>query len=1190
MNKTALAKITYPLIDRPLWFLLPLIGITAWIVVFSGLLVPLCGMIFWWLSAVILLVISWYRGRWGLYILCATLPLFGDLPFRNQSHYLVLLTLAFLAGAYGSILLSAPRITRLRTWVLLRNRDGGLLLVTLWLLTTLIGLLGLPLLVAWRDILDTSFWFFFKHLLMQTDYNPVTSLRVVAFNVLAILTGIYAYIEIRQRGNGLRFGIYLLTALVTGLLISISAGLLEYFDLADLSFMRTENQGKFEGKRITGFFSNPGWHAEYLAMLMPILPVILYQPALRQLPRSAQTALLIFLLIAGEVCIILSMQRGAWLSYPPTLLLIWVAFYYALDKIRYPDLSLLSFLKSRWMMVLITIPLSISLSVYIVYGLKQYQHNRDKTAYAAIVATTNKATRVLDYQDRDKFWIPSLIFFSKNPIYGGGGDSYGWQTMLHYDRHDGDLYRHPSYQFKIPLLTSHNMFLQMLTGRGMLGFLFFTSLLMLVFYRLLATEFGFIGSNSLARSEDAHSAEFGIHLVRLCAVGSLLAATIYGLVQEILFNFNLQLAFWIVLFAGLGITRPPPDPERRQHLRHSFAFVLGIMVLLLPFHLLNQPYLREGLRSILAAWNLPTFSSLLDTSSSTFLVTSTVLGISLFTSLVYLFVINQTHKSGFFIDDHSAGRVQQVHRNPTPRIGGLGLFIANLFTVINPLGWKLILCMLPAFIAGIIDDYRHLSPKMRLILQSFSAILLLWLFGATLSSIGFNFSLPFLIAVPITIIAVVGIINAINIIDGFNGLASGVTLMILSSITVVCWLVGDLDLIEIMLINFAGLCGFLVLNYPHGRIFLGDGGSYFLGFLIAAASLLLMSRHPSVSPLYPLTICAYPVFEVLFSIYRRKLLRNASPTQPDHLHLHSLIYRRWTRNNPKTSLLIWCGVLPFIVAGTVFYRYDTMQLIILAAFITTYIMVYRRLARFSLDDVVTRGNRWLKSMSRLFHPVLLITLLLLTACGKPVEKDVIAQRMQTAVQAAKWLVKDGMCPVPNAPQEQCQRLLQARVLLALNAADDGAIKQFLDAHVPKVDASPESMFFEGYFALGKSKLRNIEFASGWSHPEPQFRWSEERVVRLGFKEALPAPVVLRFRAHAFGLNAQFPFLVMLGDEKQLVDITEEPRDFTLKFANANAARVVEIVVPYPTSPFQLGIGKDPRHLGLGLWSFAAAAK
>lgn len=1179
------SRITYLLIDRPLWFLLPLMGITAWAVVFTGLLAPLCGMVFWWSLAAVLLVLSWYRGRWGLYILCAALPLFGDLPFRNQSHYLVLLTVAFLAGAYGCILLSAPRIVRLRTWVLLRNRDGGLLLITLWLLATLFGLLGLPLLTAWRDILDTSFWFFFKHLLMQTDYNPAASLRVVAFNILAILTGIYVYLEIRQRGNGLRFGIYLFTALATGLLISISAGLLEYFELVDLSFLRTENVGGFDSKRITGFFVNPGWHAEYLAMLMPVLPVLLHQSALRQLPRSAQTALLIFLLIAGEVCIILSMQRGAWLSYPPTLLLIWIAFYYALDKIRYPDLTLLSFLKSRWMKVLITIPLSVSLSVYIVYGLKQYQHNRDKTAYAAIVATTNKASRVLEYQDRAKHWTPSLIFFSKNPIYGGGGDSYGWQTMLYYDRHNGDLYRHPSYELGIPFLTSHNMFLQVLTGRGMLGFLFFTSLLMLAFYRLLATEFGFIGGRSLPNSE-----EFGIHLVRLCAIGSLLASTIYGLVQEILFNFNLQLAFWIVLFAGLGVTRPPPDPERRQHLRHSFGFILALMLLLLPFHLVNQPYIREGLRSILTAWKLPTFSGALDTSSNTFLVTSAVLGISLFTSLIYLFVINQTHKSGFFIDDQTAGRVQQVHRNPTPRIGGLGLFMANLFTVINPLGWKLILCMLPAFIAGVIDDYRTLSARMRLILQSFSAMLLVWLFGITPSSIGFNLSLPLFMAVPVTILAVVGLINAINIIDGFNGLASGVSLMIFSSLTVVCWMVGDLDLIEIMLINFAGLTGFLVLNYPHGRIFLGDGGSYFLGFLIAAVSLLIIGRHPHISPLYPLTICAYPVFEVLFSIYRRRMIRNANPTHPDHLHLHSLIYRRWTRNNPKTSLLIWCGVLPFIVAGTVFYKYDTMQLIILVAFVITYLAVYRRLARFSLDDVVITGNRWLKNMSKILHPVLLITLLMLAACNKPADKDAMAQRMQTAAQAAKWLIKDGACPVPNAPQEQCLRLLQSRVLLALDATHDGALKQFLDEHAPRLDESPESMFFEGYFALGKSKLRSIEFASGWSHREPEFRWSNERVARLGFKEALPKPVVLRFRAHAFGMNAQFPFLVTVGEEKQLVDIAQEPRDFTLKFSNPHAARVVEIIAPYPISPFKLGISKDPRHLGLGLWSFSAAAK
>ena len=550
--------------------------------------------------------------------------------------------------------------------------------------------------------------------------------------------------------------------------------------------------------------------------------------------------------------------------------------------------------------------------------------------------------RVLDESPREQHWLPTFQLFAQNPIYGGGGESYAWQRRQSAQEPGGPGEGDESTVTRVApelVISPQNQFLQVLAGRGTLGFLVFLGLLMLTIYRLLAVELGFLDD----QASPSERRVFAAHLVRLCTLGSLLAACIYGLVQEVTLTFNLQLVFWIILCIGLGATPPPRTRERREHLRHSFGLVLLLMLVLLPFHVFHNPAFSQFLSGV-AISHISGVAGLFDLQDG-FSLTRWALAIALFTGTIYLFVINHAHNSGFFIDDIREGRVQQAHRRPTPRIGGIGLFMANLFTIFNPLGWKLILCALPAFVAGIMDDYRSLPPKLRLLLQASSALLGILILDALIRRVGFGLTLPTTLAVALTLIAIPGLINAINIIDGFNGLASGVALLILISLTTVAWGVGDLYLAEILVINIAGLSGFLLLNYPRGRIFLGDGGSYYLGFLIAIMSVLLIARHDQVSPLYPLVICAYPVFEVLFSIYRRKLIRRTHATAPDHIHLHSLIYRRWTRNNPKTSLWIWCGVLPFIVAGTFGYRHDGLLLCLLFLFVACYVIVYRRLAR-----------------------------------------------------------------------------------------------------------------------------------------------------------------------------------------------------------------------------------------------------
>ena len=266
--------------------------------------------------------------------------------------------------------------------------------------------------------------------------------------------------------------------------------------------------------------------------------------------------------------------------------------------------------------------------------------------------------------------------------------------------------------------------------------------------------------------------------------------------------------------------------------------------------------------------------------------------------LCSLVLVKTTKWHGKFSLDSMHG-VQKFHEKPTPRIGGVAIFLglasAWLLSddVLSELFTPLLLAGLPAFCFGIAEDVtKRVSVRTRLFATMASGVMAWLLTGASITHIGvasFDSALAWLPAsVLFTAFAVGGVANAVNIIDGFNGLASGTVAISLVALGLIAGGAGDMQLATLCFIVCAVTIGFFLVNFPFGKLFLGDGGAYLLGFVLAWLAVMLVFRNASVSPWAALLACAYPIFETVFTIMRRMWART-HPGQPDSHHLHSLI-------------------------------------------------------------------------------------------------------------------------------------------------------------------------------------------------------------------------------------------------------------------------------------------------------------
>jgi UDP-N-acetylmuramyl pentapeptide phosphotransferase/UDP-N-acetylglucosamine-1-phosphate transferase len=333
--------------------------------------------------------------------------------------------------------------------------------------------------------------------------------------------------------------------------------------------------------------------------------------------------------------------------------------------------------------------------------------------------------------------------------------------------------------------------------------------------------------------------------------------------------------------------------------------------------------------------------------------------------LVALLLVRTQHWHGHLSMDSDAG-VQKFHTSPTPRVGGIaiavGVVAGYLFanTASQTLLGPLILAGIPAFAFGLLEDVtKRVSVRTRLLATMGCGVLGWAITGYSITTVdlpGLDWLLGFtVISVLFTAFAVGGIANAINIVDGFNGLAAGTVIIILTAFGVMTTALGDHGLALVCLILAGAVAGFLMVNWPRGKIFLGDGGAYFVGFALAWLAVLIQARHAEVSAWAPMLVCGFPILEVLFSIVRRRR-RNLSPGHPDRLHLHSLVKRRVARallpnasslvRNSVTGAIMWIAAL---VPAAIAVTWSSHTIMLMVGFLVCamlYTAVYARLTQF----------------------------------------------------------------------------------------------------------------------------------------------------------------------------------------------------------------------------------------------------
>ena len=338
------------------------------------------------------------------------------------------------------------------------------------------------------------------------------------------------------------------------------------------------------------------------------------------------------------------------------------------------------------------------------------------------------------------------------------------------------------------------------------------------------------------------------------------------------------------------------------------------------------------------------------------------------------------HLHGHFTGDIASAGSHKVHRRSVTRIGGLSVFAGWLVALIasgfaGNLAFAAVAiwltCLMPAFVGGFAEDLtKRVNPLMRLVACFVAAGLAYFLLGASVSRIDVwwidgMLALPVL-AFVFTCFAVGGVAHAINIIDGLNGLASGVCLIALLALGYVAFQVGDSEILLLCGIGTGAVIGFRVWNYPSGRIFCGDGGAYFLGAFVAILSALLVNRHAQVSAWFPLLLVLYPVWETLFSAYRRRILRGRPASSADKLHMHTLFYKRVkqpmqdgkarSRRNSDASvsmILFACGSA---VPAVLWWQEGTYLVAAAFAYVFVYLVIYRRLVRFGARSKSRTGR------------------------------------------------------------------------------------------------------------------------------------------------------------------------------------------------------------------------------------------
>lgn len=279
---------------------------------------------------------------------------------------------------------------------------------------------------------------------------------------------------------------------------------------------------------------------------------------------------------------------------------------------------------------------------------------------------------------------------------------------------------------------------------------------------------------------------------------------------------------------------------------------------------------------------------------------SLVFVVSLFSNFVIILFVRRKPTS---IRRNDTKAVQASHVIPVARIGGLSVLIALAFATLPFIettnSWPnyllLLLTVLPVFFVGLFEDLGYFSsPRIRLLAAVFSGAVFILLFGFWIQRTdipGLDFVIQWVpIGIGFSLFLAAGINHGFNLIDGLNGLSSLTAVGVALSLAVISHQAGLVGHRDILIILISAISGFLVFNFPFGKIFIGDGGAYAIGHILVWMAISILHVAQNVTPLAMLLIFFFPVVDTLLAIWRRMYL-GTPISQPDRMHFHQLAMR-----------------------------------------------------------------------------------------------------------------------------------------------------------------------------------------------------------------------------------------------------------------------------------------------------------
>jgi len=512
--------------------------------------------------------LSLFRPIWSIGVLLVLMPwLGGSQPgYEHTLRFLLLVSGVTLGVSLNLIRMSWKGNYRERSLVDWSNPLSFAMLVY-WIVA------GLSLVMVPTNRTLSSLIWFDHHLARFFLGLPGSPLYPwLSFITLSMAFVLFIQIVVWVK-NDTYIAIKMIGAILIGSLATIFLGLLDYYDFINLKFARPDNWEQLYGiyyrfQHLTSVFGNPGWLTQFLTLAAPAMMIILLLP----MKRSFALSLLVTVMVLTEWCILLAYQRGGWLSYPLTLIIIWFCVYVVSSQ-EHEINDVWSKLKKASLKIVITLPLTIIFSLSLVYLIakSQPEHRQNVDGFVA------RASSIKNVNDRMAFWVPTFKLFKQHPILGGGVDSFQNQ----YERSflsDGHLCVHDDPYTGGAYGSAHNLYFQTLAGKGIVGLFSLFGVMIAALYLVWRGVFAKSIESIVTRTREQK-------IVLMMGMAYVFALTVYSNVGEI-FYFP---ASYLVFATFIGATAGAGDGLTSLSPRFKFV-AWTLLAIALIAHLLLEKF------------------------------------------------------------------------------------------------------------------------------------------------------------------------------------------------------------------------------------------------------------------------------------------------------------------------------------------------------------------------------------------------------------------------------------------------------------------------------------------------------------------------------------------------------------------------------------------------------------------------